>query len=256
VAREFRLNDWVFDPAAHTLAREGETVRLEYRAAALLALLCERAGEIVPQRDIIERVWSGRHVSANSVPVVIGDLRRALGDDARRPRFIETVTKGGYRLVAREAVPLPAASPRRWPRVLIAVAGIAVAAALLVVPHKAAAPVTTLAVEDVRNATGSSAYDTLAAASGGELLGRLAEDPDLAIARSAPSMSAAEVRLTGKLVLWTGKPELLFEARDTRTGKLLWDGEVFVPEPRIPRALATEADDLRKTMANFRRKPA
>jgi DNA-binding winged helix-turn-helix (wHTH) protein len=252
--RDFRLNEWIFDPGSHSLARGGEVVRLEHRAAALLLLLCERAGETVTQRDIIDRVWGGRHVSANSVPVVIGDLRRALGDDAKQPRFIETVTKGGYRLVTGVATLPSVPFMRRRPRMLIAAAGFAAAAfTLLILPRAGAAPVTTLAVEDVRNATGSSAYDTLAAASGGELIRRLAGHRDLVIARNGPSAMAAEARLTGKLVLWSGKPELLFEAREVRTGKLLWDGEVFVPEPRIPRALAGEADDLSRTMAKFRK---
>jgi DNA-binding winged helix-turn-helix (wHTH) protein len=254
VTREFRLNDWVFDPATHMLARGEETVRLEFRAAALLALLCERAGETVTQRDIIDQVWSGRHVSTNSVPVVIGDLRRALGDDAKRPRFIETVTKGGYRLVASAPEPPVAAAARRpWAWLMAAAVAAIALSAILVLARAGGTPVTRLAVEDVRNATGSPAYDTLAAASGGELLDRLTRHRDLAIARARSSAYAAEVRLTGKLVLWSGKPELLFEAQDVRTGKLLWHGEVFVPESRIPRALTVEADDLDKTMAAFRK---
>jgi DNA-binding winged helix-turn-helix (wHTH) protein len=250
LARDFRLNDWVFNPATHALARGGEIVKLEHRAAMLLLLLCERAGQTVTQREIIDRIWGGRHVSPNSVPVVIGDLRRALGDDAKQPRFIETVTKGGYRLVAGPGVPAPAATPvwrRFW--VPVATAGAAaVAASVFALANVSAAPVTTLMVEDVLNATGSPAYDTLATASGGEWLGRVAAHPDLAIARSGTSAIAAQVRLTGKLVLWSGKPELLFEARDLRTGKLIWDGEIFVPEPQIPRALSVQADDLSKAI--------
>jgi hypothetical protein len=209
----------------------------------------------VSQREIIERVWNGRHISANSVPVVIGDLRRALGDDPKQPRFIETVIKGGYRLVARETILLPNAVPRRRTRMLLAAAGGAAAVvALILLPRALASPVTTLRVEDVLNATGSPAYDTLAAASSGEMLGRLASHSGLAIARSGPSAIVAEVRLTGKLVLWSGKPELLFEAREAHTGKLLWNGEIFVPEAYIPHALTAEADDLSRAITNFRKK--
>src|SRR5688572_22055096 len=110
-----RIGDWTFDPAAGELTRGGERRRLEDRAARTLALLCRRRGEVVSHGEIAAEVWNGRTVSPNSLPVVIADLRRALDDDARAPRFIETVAKRGYRLMAEagSALPAPAPNPRK-----------------------------------------------------------------------------------------------------------------------------------------------
>src|SRR5688572_15094447 len=107
-----RIGDWTFDPAAGELRRGAERRRLEDRAARTLALLVRRRGEVVSQAEIAAEVWNGRTVSPNSLPVVIADLRRALDDDAREPRFIETVAKRGYRLMADSgAVAAPPPSP-------------------------------------------------------------------------------------------------------------------------------------------------
>ena len=65
-------------------------------------MLCEAGGDVVSQEQLIDGVWQGRALSENSVAVVIGQLRRALDDDAREPRLIETIPKRGYRLRATE----------------------------------------------------------------------------------------------------------------------------------------------------------
>ncbi|MEO5494823.1 MAG: winged helix-turn-helix domain-containing protein [Sphingomonas sp.] len=243
MARGYSLKDWEFDPAGHALKRGTETVRLEHRAAALLALLCENRGEIVSQPQILNRIWNGRHVSTNSVPVVIADLRRALGDDARQPRFIETVNKGGYRLMADSAA---AIAPPRW-TMRWALAGGGVVAAMAVVasaiPLQWETP-TTILIEDVRNATGMRNYDTLAAAAGGHVLSSVKAHPGL-----QPTRGAAAFRLQTKLVLWSGKPELLMSAQDSVTGRIVWTGEIFVPEAQIPGAISKQVDQLDAKMS-------
>src|SRR3954469_3839253 len=93
-----RIGGWEFSPATGELRRRADVRRLEPRAAKALELLCEANGEVVSQEQLIAGVWSGRSLSENSVAVVIGQLRRALDDDAREPRLIETIPKRGYRL--------------------------------------------------------------------------------------------------------------------------------------------------------------
>src|SRR3954466_549100 len=98
-----RIGAWEFSPATGELRRRTDLRRLEPRAAKALEMLCEAGGEVVSQEQLIDGVWQGRSLSENSVAVVIGQLRRALDDDAREPRLIETIPKRGYRLRADQA---------------------------------------------------------------------------------------------------------------------------------------------------------
>src|SRR3954454_23951548 len=95
-----RIGAWEFSPATGELRRRTDLRRLEPRAAKALEMLCEAGGEVVSQEQLIDGVWQGRALSENSVAVVIGQLRKALDDDAREPRLIETIPKRGYRLRA------------------------------------------------------------------------------------------------------------------------------------------------------------
>ena len=79
------------------------------KAAATLALLHERAGEVVSKEEILERVWSGSFVTDDALWHSIAELRRIFDDDPRNPKVIETLPRRGYRLVA--ASPVPAHRP-------------------------------------------------------------------------------------------------------------------------------------------------
>ena len=59
------------------------------------------AGEPVSKEDLFATVWSGTAVSDDALTSCIQELRRALEDDARQPRFIETRHRRGYRFVPR-----------------------------------------------------------------------------------------------------------------------------------------------------------
>ena len=65
----------------------------------MLHLLAERAQELVTKQDLSDRVWGGMAVGDDALTSCIQELRGALGDDARRPRFIETRHRRGYRLM-------------------------------------------------------------------------------------------------------------------------------------------------------------
>jgi serine/threonine-protein kinase len=67
----------------------------------VLVCLAENPGEVVSKEDLLDRVWKVEHISDGTLSHAVADLRRALGDDARQPRYIETIRKRGYRLVAR-----------------------------------------------------------------------------------------------------------------------------------------------------------
>lgn len=95
----FVLEGWTIDPQRHS-ATDGEiSVHLEPKAMAVLVCLVEHAGRVVSRQTIIDRVWATEFISDSTLTRTVADIRRALGDDPRSPRFIETIPKNGYRLM-------------------------------------------------------------------------------------------------------------------------------------------------------------
>lgn len=78
------------------------------KVMGVLLTLAERPGEVVGKEALIERVWDGSFTSDEALSAVIYELRRALADDARNPAYVETIRKGGYRLLAPVSEAAPA----------------------------------------------------------------------------------------------------------------------------------------------------
>lgn len=100
-ASPLTIGDWRVDPAAHELARAGETVRIEPKVMQVLLRLAAVSGGVVTREELLESVWPGVVVGDEALTQVIIKLRRALGDNPRSPAYIETIAKRGYRLVAQ-----------------------------------------------------------------------------------------------------------------------------------------------------------
>jgi DNA-binding winged helix-turn-helix (wHTH) protein/tetratricopeptide (TPR) repeat protein len=96
----FLVGEWQVAPPLNLLVRGDEQVRLEPRVMDVLVHLAERADEVVSKEELIEHVWKGRYTTDDVLSVAIYSLRKSLGDDARRPRYVETVSRRGYRLIA------------------------------------------------------------------------------------------------------------------------------------------------------------
>jgi len=112
--KRIAFDRFVLDVASHRLWRDGTPVPLRPKAWSVLRHLVERAGELVTRDDLHRDVWRGAAVSDDTLTQAIGELRRAFGDSARQPRFIETVHGLGFRFVApprRTDAPPPAATP-------------------------------------------------------------------------------------------------------------------------------------------------
>lgn len=113
----FRVGEWTVDPAANRLLGADEEVRVEPKAMRVLAYLATRQGEVVTRHDLEANVWTGMIVTDDAVTNTVIKLRKALGDNARDPRYIETIAKSGYRLIAEISTPDAAAgsAPARQP---------------------------------------------------------------------------------------------------------------------------------------------
>jgi TolB-like protein/DNA-binding winged helix-turn-helix (wHTH) protein/cytochrome c-type biogenesis protein CcmH/NrfG len=95
----FRIGQWRVDPAVDEISRDGTTVKLEPRTMRLLMCLAERAGAVVSVNELLDTVWKDLVVTQSSVYQAIAVLRRALGDDPKRPVYIASVARRGYRLI-------------------------------------------------------------------------------------------------------------------------------------------------------------
>ena len=122
-----------FNAASGELRRGGATIRLEPHPSAVLRELARRPGELVTHEELRRAVWDPTtHVKLDdSLHYCIRQLRHALGDNARQPRFIETIPRRGYRLRA-DCLATPAAAPgfSRW-RFKIAIAAAVVVAVIV-----------------------------------------------------------------------------------------------------------------------------
>jgi DNA-binding winged helix-turn-helix (wHTH) protein len=90
----------VLDTQERRLVDGNRPVELNARYLDALALLVRDCGKLVPKDQFLDEVWRGVPVTDEALTQCIKTLRRKLGDDAARPRFIETVPKHGYRFIA------------------------------------------------------------------------------------------------------------------------------------------------------------
>jgi DNA-binding winged helix-turn-helix (wHTH) protein len=230
-----QIGEWSFTPASAELMRNGRRRALEDRAARVLALLADQRGAVVSHEELITKVWGGRSVSANSVAVVIGDLRKALGDDAKAPRYIQTVAKRGYRLAAADSA-MP--NPQRA-RILLGIAaasaalafgGALMASTVLRAPARPA-----VAVAEVGNETGDARYAPLARAVTELVVSNASSNPRaLNVRRTVESGQEARVVVNGRLILWSGHPSVSLSAVDQQTGQVVWSGIAPGPEDSLP----------------------
>ena len=100
IQEKYEFGPFRLDPTEHTLLRDDQVVALTPKAFETLALLVRSSGHLVRKEDLIERVWRDTIVEEGNLNVIIHTLRRALGDDPREHKYIETVAKCGYRFVA------------------------------------------------------------------------------------------------------------------------------------------------------------
>jgi TolB-like protein/DNA-binding winged helix-turn-helix (wHTH) protein/Flp pilus assembly protein TadD len=102
----------------------GNEVHLEPKVMAVLVRLASNAGDVVSKDTLLETVWADSFVTEHVLKVAVSELRKALGDSAKDPRFIQTIPKQGYRLIANvsgveeNSTPspeLPASAPVKKP---------------------------------------------------------------------------------------------------------------------------------------------
>ncbi|GIU40828.1 hypothetical protein TUM4438_02970 [Shewanella sairae] len=100
VDAQIKINDIEVDFVSLRLRLAGQWRAVEARQMALLKLLVDNHGNAVSRQMIMNELWQDTVVSDNSISQAITQLRKALGDDQETPRFIRTVPRVGYQLIA------------------------------------------------------------------------------------------------------------------------------------------------------------
>ena len=102
---DFLIGEWRVVPGGNRLVGPEGAERLEPKVMQVLECLAASPGRTVTKEAFMERVWDDTVVSDDVLARCISELRKVFGDDPRRPRYIETVRKSGYRLIAPVSAP-------------------------------------------------------------------------------------------------------------------------------------------------------
>lgn len=97
--RKLTLGEHVIDVGTLRVLTRPDAPRLTPKAMAVLLELADHSGRTVTREELLDRVWAGTFPTPDVLTQIIKELRRALGDDQRSPKFIETIPKIGYRLL-------------------------------------------------------------------------------------------------------------------------------------------------------------
>ena len=94
-----RFDAFELDEANALLLHDGQAVALAPRPFGLLCALARQAGSLVTKNALLDDVWGHQYFSDSVLKTAVSEVRTALDDDRRRPRFIETVSRRGYRFI-------------------------------------------------------------------------------------------------------------------------------------------------------------
>jgi DNA-binding winged helix-turn-helix (wHTH) protein len=114
----YQFDDVILNSGTFSVQKSGRALALEPRCIRLLLYLIHNRSRAIGKEELLSNIWEDVAVSDNALARVVAQLRKALGDDAKVARYIETVPTVGYRFIA-EVVELPPAggvgSPERAP---------------------------------------------------------------------------------------------------------------------------------------------
>jgi eukaryotic-like serine/threonine-protein kinase len=105
----YEFGPFCLNPAERQLLRAGQPVTLSPQLFSLLVALVENSGHLLSKEELRNKVWGKAFVSEDALKVIVGNLRKALGNGGSGDRYIENVRGGGYRFIAevkrREQIP-------------------------------------------------------------------------------------------------------------------------------------------------------
>lgn len=111
----FVFGSFRLDVENASLQRGKQAILLRPKTLTLLHYLVAHAGQLVTKDELWRAVWPGVSVTDAALTVCVSEIRKALGDDARTPRYLETAHRLGYRFIApvsTEPAPVARSTPR------------------------------------------------------------------------------------------------------------------------------------------------
>jgi DNA-binding winged helix-turn-helix (wHTH) protein len=108
VQGDFRIDDWLIQPQINSVEKAGKTWHLEPKVMQVLVHLASHPNEVLSKDRLLEAVWHNTFVGDDVLVRCISEIRYVFGDDPKSARVIQTIPKGGYRLIATVTTEVPA----------------------------------------------------------------------------------------------------------------------------------------------------
>jgi DNA-binding winged helix-turn-helix (wHTH) protein/tetratricopeptide (TPR) repeat protein len=213
-ASVLQFGPFQLDLANTELRKLGKRIPLGPQAFKALAFLATHSGSVVTRADLCSEIWGPNTFVdfEQGLNFCIWTIREALGDNQKKPRYIETVVRRGYRFLAparaAREIPFPSAEPAQGTR-----AGDA--------PSVHREGRCRLALSSFRNLTGDAAGEGLALALREVLLTELVADESFLVVQPSRELTA-EAILEGALVSSANRIQLAIRVADLRTGAYVW----------------------------------
>ena len=238
----FKIGEWLVERNLGRLSSTRQTVRLEPQVMKVLVYLASRHGEVVTKDALIDTQWPTSVVSDAAVSRCISQIRSALGDDRQKPRYVETIPKVGYRLIAKPTYENAVITKVKKSR--LAAAAVLASAALLTGAYFVAQParVDALVVRDAEVLTNNADHNSeFVHAAGRVLTDRIRQalshtDGIVRVADvDAPAPPASSrYELTSRMDATGPEPMYEFELSQSKSGRVIWrdtftssNGDVF-----------------------------
>lgn len=251
----FRIGDWEVLPLRGVLQKDGHEEKPEPRVFGVLIALARRDGDLVTRDELIDELWDGRPTSDEPINRCLSQLRRHLGDKSRPHRYVETLTRRGYRLVQPveplQPAPEEAHAPAEEPAVLQAARWKLLRAALFVAALAGlvwavwpAGEFRSIGVMPFENTSEDPANNYLVAGFKDELVNTLHNIPDFTVKSSRVGHSGEEVTeiasslgvdavLSGRVHRVGDELQIFYTVEDGRSGDIVATAVIEGPVSEI-----------------------